>query len=159
MFHLECWGVFLYPCLKILGLTDLIFDVTLMIIVVGKGVIHLSRREMGKLAQHFFDSEAQFMVAHDGTHRKTGAANDGATTTHALFAFDVRVVCFCRFYVTHTKSPPQTLPRGFPPRKPGQGKPEGRAVDITSPFRSAGRKESTDFEPAPSVAPRISEVC
>src|SRR5712692_1586580 len=118
MFHLERWGVFLHPGLKIMGLTDLIFDVALMIIVVGEGVIHLCWREMRKLAQHFFDSEAEFMVPDDRTNRETGATNDGTTTTDSLFTFDVRVGCFCRSYVTHTESSPRTLPRGFPPRKP-----------------------------------------
>src|SRR2546422_7018739 len=117
-FHLERWGVFLHPGLKIMGLTDLIFDVALMIIVVGEGVIHLCWREMRKLAQHFFDSEAEFMVPDDRTNRETGATNDGTTPTDSLFAFDVRVGCFYRSYATHTKSSPRTLPRGLPPRKP-----------------------------------------
>jgi hypothetical protein len=41
-----------------MGLADFSFDLALMIMVVGEGVIHLSGRELGKLTQDIFDGES-----------------------------------------------------------------------------------------------------
>src|SRR5713226_2768172 len=104
-FPLERRGVFLRPRIEIVSLANLLFNFRLMIVVVGEGVIHLSWRELGELAQHFLYGEAKLRVPHEGTNRKASATNNWAPATLSLFTFDIRrVTCFESSRSTHTRS-------------------------------------------------------
>lgn len=90
--HLETRGIFRHPSVKVMSLANLVLNFGLMIVVVGKRIICLSRRALRELPEDLLDGEATLIVPHNGTDWETGAANDWTAATHPLFAFDIRMV-------------------------------------------------------------------
>ena len=90
----EGWWILLHGSIQVHQLSDLPINLSLMVII-GEGVMNLSRTELGKLAQNFFNRPSPSVVLYDGTDGEPTPFNDGASSLHIRALFNVKMLSDC----------------------------------------------------------------
>lgn len=84
-------GVLFHPVIVILAETDLLFDLRLMVKVVGEGIMHLRRSEVRIALQDVIHRPLLFVIPGNETDRDTRTPDDGPASAGVSLVFNIRM--------------------------------------------------------------------